>query len=504
MNDMFKWPGLGKRSRSNSDVHTAPAMNTLTAPLKRGSSTPVVLEVRACPSPPTPQDAALPHLPRPPTTTIALLNTLIRNKRTRAGQDQQLLQDRAVRYFNLSVSIGTRFFQQEFGDDADTFACFLKNTSGISKIKLGQAIAGSQPLRDAFLNTFDLQAFAPTCLGLELAFRHFLSYFKLPGEGQEIDRVLESFSTKFHFAHSLELTTTCLDTTHQFLFLMILLNVNLNNPVAAASLRPMSRKTFCECYQDIICHQRKGLAVTPEELGQMYDSIRQSPIVFIPDREQLAGNLFTRPDMSGWLTTSATFYQSFFRKRMAPQWMLGRTRFVILTQNSLYLFRKSEDVEFEFMIPLENLRLFVGAVRLQGEESTPSWQCGAKAAARTMGKRIHRNHLKLLLLPREPLRYIKIGQVTKRNGMCLEMVSSLTLTTRSSSEFDCWLAVLRRKGLGRSQTYSVLSPPAQTRSTASWSSLSTTPKYYGLAELREVMDNYPEDEEETHETVAIV
>jgi hypothetical protein len=46
----------------------------------------------------------------------------------------------------------------------------------------------------------------------------------------------------------------------------------------------------------------------------------------------------------------------------------------MLTRHSLYFFKRPSDVNFELMIPLENLRLFVEAPHLLGS----SWlgECG--------------------------------------------------------------------------------------------------------------------------------
>jgi hypothetical protein len=123
-----------------------------------------------------------------------------------------------------------------------------------------------------------------------------------------------------------------------------------------------------------------------------------------------------------------------------------------------------------------------------------------------------RSRFKFMFLPRAPVRKIKLGRLTKKGGIVLEMVASVELKTKLKSEFELWVNVLQRVGLVRSQTYSVVAPPdAEVVSPASHNSWSSRGggggggvSDYGYEELKQVMDNFQsgtilEEEEELEE-----
>ena len=79
--------------------------------------------------------------------------------------------------------------------DPKSLAFFLKNTPEISKDKLGEYLAKPE-------NSVLLLEFTALCdftdLPLEQALRSYLELFTLPGESQQVDRVLQAFSQRFY------------------------------------------------------------------------------------------------------------------------------------------------------------------------------------------------------------------------------------------------------------------------------------------------------------------
>lgn len=74
---------------------------------------------------------------------------------------------------------------------------FLRETPGLNKSKIGTVLGEpdklSQAVLNAYTNTFDFEERPFTeCL------RIFLESFRLPGESQKIDRIVESFADRFH------------------------------------------------------------------------------------------------------------------------------------------------------------------------------------------------------------------------------------------------------------------------------------------------------------------
>ena len=101
--------------------------------------------------------------------------------------------------FNLDPSKGVRWMQAHglFRADADarTLASFFKAAGpGLSKKKLGEFLGKAKraAVLKAYVALFDFAG-----LTLEAGLRALLRSFRLPGEAQQIDRVLEAFAEAF-------------------------------------------------------------------------------------------------------------------------------------------------------------------------------------------------------------------------------------------------------------------------------------------------------------------
>jgi hypothetical protein len=112
--------------------------------------------------------------------------------------------DRAIRTFNVNPKRGAAFVMSEASGmvapgDAAGFAEFLITTKGLNKEKVGEYLGGDTPFHVA-----TLAAFARLCdlgrRGFTGAIRAYLATFRLPGEAQKIDRILEAFSEAYFAA----------------------------------------------------------------------------------------------------------------------------------------------------------------------------------------------------------------------------------------------------------------------------------------------------------------
>ena len=75
-------------------------------------------------------------------------------------------------------------------------AQFLKNTEGLSKTAIGEYIGSENPYNRSVLHEFtNLHDFVD--MFFTKAIRYYLSSFRLPGESQIIDRIMEMFAEKF-------------------------------------------------------------------------------------------------------------------------------------------------------------------------------------------------------------------------------------------------------------------------------------------------------------------
>jgi len=267
----------------------------------------------------------------------------------------QLL-SRGIRIFNLNPKRGVEFIQDNGlvhkvqGDDsgnARRVAIFLKHTRGLNKEQIGKVLGGESPqhiliLKNFFVQ-FDLSVYGPTIKGLERALRSVFESFKPPGESQKIERIVETFADKFNEDNSMvgeEANPSAMflpGTTFLLAYSIILLNVDLHNP---NNPRKMLRREFISNLRGL----DDGKDLPQDELGALYDRILRHQMRHKVDRDEVAGNLFTHPDKSGWL-----------QKKGPSRLSKWRPRWFILSESTLWYFKHSEDVDPQGFIPLENV-----------------------------------------------------------------------------------------------------------------------------------------------------
>jgi len=66
------------------------------------------------------------------------------------------------------------------------------------KIKIGEYLGGRDELNTEVLDKFAC-SFSFEQMEFDLAMRHFLSFFRLPGESQVIERIVQKFAAKYYY-----------------------------------------------------------------------------------------------------------------------------------------------------------------------------------------------------------------------------------------------------------------------------------------------------------------
>uniref|UniRef100_A0A674F246 Cytohesin 1b n=1 Tax=Salmo trutta TaxID=8032 RepID=A0A674F246_SALTR len=185
-----------------------------------------------------------------------------------------------------------------------------------------------------------LQAFVElhefTDLNLVQALRQFLWSFRLPGEAQKIDRMMEAFAQRYcHcnpgvFQHS--------DTCYVLSFAVIMLNTSLHNPNVKD--KP-SHQRFTAMNRGI----NDGGDLPEDLLRNLYESIKNEPFKIPEDDGNDLTHTFFNPDREGWLL------------KLGGRVKTWKRRWFILTDNCLYYFEYTTDKEPRGIIPLENLSI---------------------------------------------------------------------------------------------------------------------------------------------------
>uniref|UniRef100_A0A8C7DHZ8 Cytohesin 1b n=1 Tax=Oncorhynchus kisutch TaxID=8019 RepID=A0A8C7DHZ8_ONCKI len=176
-----------------------------------------------------------------------------------------------------------------------------------------------------------------TAIGDYLGERQFLWSFRLPGEAQKIDRMMEAFAQRYcHcnpgvFQHS--------DTCYVLSFAVIMLNTSLHNPNVKD--KP-SHQRFTTMNRGI----NDGGDLPEDLLRNLYESIKNEPFKIPEDDGNDLTHTFFNPDREGWLL-----------KLAGGRVKTWKRRWFILTDNCLYYFEYTTDKEPRGIIPLENLSI---------------------------------------------------------------------------------------------------------------------------------------------------
>uniref|UniRef100_A0A671RBV1 Cytohesin-2 n=1 Tax=Sinocyclocheilus anshuiensis TaxID=1608454 RepID=A0A671RBV1_9TELE len=185
-----------------------------------------------------------------------------------------------------------------------------------------------------------LQAFVDlhefTDLNLVQALRQFLWSFRLPGEAQKIDRMMEAFAQRYCHCNPGVFQST--DTCYVLSFSIIMLNTSLHNP-------NVRDKPTVERFISMNRGINDGGDLPEELLRNLYDSIKNEPFKIPEDDGNDLTHTFFNPDREGWLL------------KLGGRVKTWKRRWFILTDNCLYYFEYTTDKEPRGIIPLENLSI---------------------------------------------------------------------------------------------------------------------------------------------------
>lgn len=214
-------------------------------------------------------------------------------------------------------------------------ARFLFQGDGLDKTAIGDYLGERNDFNIAVLKAFvNLHEFSEMIL--VQALRQFLWSFRLPGEAQKIDRMMECFAERYCELNQGVFTST--DTCYVLSFAIIMLNTSLHNP--SVKDKPTVER-FIQMNRGI----NDGHDLPAELLTSLYESIKKEPFKIPEDDGNDLMHTFFNPVKEGWLWKQGGRYKSWKR------------RWFILNDNCLYYFEYTTDKEPKGIIPLENIRV---------------------------------------------------------------------------------------------------------------------------------------------------
>ena len=193
----------------------------------RKYSSPVLHHVQSSPSVtnvtvPAPGEVN-PAVVNPPQVVAYTANEVIRKRHYRTG----------LNIFNKRPDKGVAYLIRRgfLENSPQAVARFLITRKGLSKQMIGEYLGSIQhPFNSAALNCFALEMDF-SGMQLDAALRKFQTFFRMPGEAQKIERLMEVFSGRYCQCNpDLVAKFHSTDTTFILAFAIILLNTDLHTP----------------------------------------------------------------------------------------------------------------------------------------------------------------------------------------------------------------------------------------------------------------------------------
>ncbi|XP_048128461.1 brefeldin A-inhibited guanine nucleotide-exchange protein 1 isoform X2 [Rhodamnia argentea] len=182
---------------------------------------------------------------------------------------------KGIALFNRKPSKGIEFLigTKKLGGSPEEIAAFLKNASGLNETVIGDYLGERDefPLKvmHAYVDSFNFKE-----MDFGESIRFFLRGFRLPGEAQKIDRIMEKFAERYCKCNPSSFTSA--DTAYVLAYSVIMLNTDAHNNMVKDK---MSKADFIRNNRGI----DDGKDLPEEYLGALYDQIVKNEIKMSSD-----------------------------------------------------------------------------------------------------------------------------------------------------------------------------------------------------------------------------
>ncbi|XP_065065541.1 cytohesin-1-like [Rhopilema esculentum] len=252
-------------------------------------------------------------------------------------ENESKLRNIGRKKFNIDPAKGLEYLYKNclINMTVEDVAQFLYKEEGLNKVKKGEYLGEKDDFNISVLKNYVwLHDFKDK--HLVAALRDYLWKFRLPGEAQKIDRMMEAFAE--HYCRQNNTAFKMPDTCYVLSFSIIMLNTNLHNPSVKDK---QSLDGFINMNRGI----NDGGDLAPEMLKELYESIRDEPFKIPEDDGNDLTKTFFNAEREGMLTKEGGLHKTW------------KPRYFILKDNCLYYFKNKGDKEPRGIIPLENLRV---------------------------------------------------------------------------------------------------------------------------------------------------
>ncbi|KAJ8765103.1 hypothetical protein K2173_010586 [Erythroxylum novogranatense] len=191
---------------------------------------------------------------------------------------------KGISLFNRKPSKGIEFLisTKKVGHSPEEVAIFLKNTVGLNETMIGDYLGERDDfclkVMHAYVDSFNFKG-----MDFGEAIRFFIRGFRLPGEAQKIDRIMEKFAERYCKCNPNSFTSA--DTAYVLAYSVIMLNTDAHNSMVKDK---MSKADFIRNNRGI----DDGKDLPEEYLGGLYDQIvkneiKMSAVSSVPQSKQV-------------------------------------------------------------------------------------------------------------------------------------------------------------------------------------------------------------------------
>lgn len=244
---------------------------------------------------------------------------------------------KAVREFNAKPKRGIeQLIESELCDGkAAGIAEWLYTHPDLKKGAIGEYMGENKPLNLEVLDEFcKCHDFAGRSFDMSL--RAYLSSFRLPGEAQKIDRMMEAYAARFCACNPGVFSNS--DTCYILAFATIMLNTGLHNPA-------VKNKQTLESFKRQVSGINDGADLPADMLTELFTSIQTNPFKLPEDEDGTLASVFMNPERSGYLTKEGG---------KTKNW---KKRWFTLVNGCLYYFENEGAKTPKGIVPLENLKV---------------------------------------------------------------------------------------------------------------------------------------------------
>jgi brefeldin A-inhibited guanine nucleotide-exchange protein len=180
----------------------------------------------ASPSPP-PHPSSSPALPFSSLSTGAQMASSFSTQFQLLRAQKQKL-DSGIAKFNAKPKVGLAYLQQHglLAEDPVSIARFFHSNTALDKVQLGDYMGDEHAFNKAVLYAY-VEQMDFSGLSFDESIREFLQGFRLPGEAQKIDRMMEKFAEQYHKNNPGRFHSA--DTAYVLAYSIIMLNTDAHN-----------------------------------------------------------------------------------------------------------------------------------------------------------------------------------------------------------------------------------------------------------------------------------